>query len=183
MNHQSISSVTQSCPTLHDPVDCSTPGLPVHRQHLEFTEIQVHWVSDAMQLAHLLPPLLVLHSAFPASGSFSVNGFFSSGHQSIRASAPASIPPMNIQGWFALRSTGLVPLQSKGFSSVFSSTTIRHQFFRTQPSLWSATFHVPISYRHFLFGKKFIQFYPFFKLGCLFYRIPDFLVVFILGEN
>ena len=104
--------------------------------------------------------------SFPASGSFSVNGFFSSGRQSIGASAPVSVPPMNIQGWFALRLTGLIPLQSKGFSRVFSSTIIRHQFFRTHPSLSSVTFHVPISYLHFLFGKKSIQFYPFFKLGC-----------------
>ena len=51
------SSVTQSCPTLCDPMDCSTPSLPVHHQLLEFTQIHVHWVSDAIQPSHpLLSP-------------------------------------------------------------------------------------------------------------------------------
>ena len=54
-----FSSVTQSCPTLCDPMDCSTPGLPVHHQLLEFTQTHVHWVSDAIQPSH---PLL---SPFP----------------------------------------------------------------------------------------------------------------------
>ena len=44
-----IRSVTQSCPTLHDPMNCSTPGLPVHHQLLEFTQTQIHRVSDAIQ--------------------------------------------------------------------------------------------------------------------------------------
>ena len=44
-----FSSVTQSCTTLCDPIDCSMPGLPVHHQLLEFTQTHVHWVSDAIQ--------------------------------------------------------------------------------------------------------------------------------------
>ena len=80
--------------------------------------------------------------SFPASGSFPVSHFFPSGGQSTgagaSASASASIPPMNIQGWFPLGLTGLISLLSKGLSRVFSSTTVwRHQFFDTQPSLWS----------------------------------------------
>ena len=51
--HQ-VSSVTQSCPTLCDPMDCSTPGLSVHHQLLEFTQTHVHWVSDAIQPSHPL---------------------------------------------------------------------------------------------------------------------------------
>ena len=47
-------SVTKSCPTLCDPIDCSTPGLPVHHQHPEFTQTHVHWVSDAIQPSHPL---------------------------------------------------------------------------------------------------------------------------------
>ena len=50
-----FSSVTQSCPTLCDPMNCSTPGLPVHHQLLEFTLTHVHQVSDAIQPSHLLP--------------------------------------------------------------------------------------------------------------------------------
>ena len=75
--------------------------------------------------------------SFPASGSFPMSWLFPSGSQSIRASASASVLPVNIQGWFPLRLTGLISLQSKGFSRVFSSTTIwMHQFFGAQPALW-----------------------------------------------
>ena len=52
-----FSSVTQSCLTLCDPMNCSMPGLPVHQQLLEFTQTHVHWVGDAIQLSHpLLSP-------------------------------------------------------------------------------------------------------------------------------
>ena len=58
-------SVTQLCPTLCDPMDCSTPGLPVHHQLLEFTQTHVHRVSDAIQPPHPLlspsPPALNLY--------------------------------------------------------------------------------------------------------------------------
>ena len=77
---------------------------------------------------------------FPASGSFLMSWLFASGGQSIGASASASVLPMNIQGLFHLGLTVLIFLQSKGLSRVFSSTTIqRHQFFGTQPSLWSSS--------------------------------------------
>ena len=73
--------------------------------------------------------------SFPASGSFPMSRLFSSGGQSIGASASASVLPMNIQEWFPLGLTGLISLQSKGLSRVLSSITIRkHQFFSTQPS-------------------------------------------------
>ena len=49
-----FSLVPQSCPTLFDPMDCSTPGLPVHCQLPEFTQTHVHWVGDAMQPSHPL---------------------------------------------------------------------------------------------------------------------------------
>ena len=63
---------------------------------------------------------------------------FTSGGQSIGASASASVLPMNIQNWFPLGLTSLISLQSKGFSRVFSSTTDqKHQFFSAQPSLLS----------------------------------------------
>ena len=76
--------------------------------------------------------------SFPVSRSFSVSQLFPSGGQSIRASASASVLPVNIQGCLPLGLTGLISLQSKGLSRVFSSTTIwKHQFFGTQPSLWS----------------------------------------------
>ena len=76
--------------------------------------------------------------SFPVSGSFLMCQLFASSDQGIGASASASVFPMNIQGWFPFRLTGLISLLSQGLSWVFSSTTVRkHQFFGTQPSLWS----------------------------------------------
>ena len=75
--------------------------------------------------------------SFPASGSFPVRQLFASGGQSIEASAWASLLPVYIQGWFPLGLTGLISLQSKGLSRVFSSTIWKHQFFSAQPSVWS----------------------------------------------
>ena len=76
--------------------------------------------------------------SFPASGSFPMNRLFTSGGQSIGASASTSVLPMSIQCCFPLGLTGFISLLSEGLSRVFSSTTIRkHQFFSAQPSLWS----------------------------------------------
>ena len=75
--------------------------------------------------------------SFPPSGSFPMSQLFASGGQSIGASAPASVLPVNIQGWFSLGLTSLI-LLSKDLSRVFSSTRIwKHQFISIQPSLWS----------------------------------------------
>ena len=76
--------------------------------------------------------------SFPASGSFPRSQFFTSGGQSIRVSASASVLRMNTQDWFLLGLTGSISLQSKGLSRVFSNTTVqKHQFFGAQLSLWS----------------------------------------------
>ena len=76
--------------------------------------------------------------SFPASGSFQMIWFFTSGGQSIGASASKSVFPNNVQDWFPLEWAGLISLQSKGLLRVFSSTTIqRHQLFDTQFFLWS----------------------------------------------
>ena len=73
--------------------------------------------------------------SFPASGSFPMSRLFEWGGQSIGASASASVLPMNIQDWFPLGWTGWMSLQSKGFSRVFSNTTVqKHQFFGAQLS-------------------------------------------------
>ena len=76
--------------------------------------------------------------SFPASGSFPMNQLFTSGGQSIGASASALFLPRNIQGWFPLGLTSLISLLPKGLSRVFSSTKIeKHQFLGAQPPLWS----------------------------------------------
>ena len=91
--------------------------------------------SNHLILCH---PLFLLPSIFPASGSFPISQFLASGGQSIEASASTSVLPKNIQDWFPLGLTSLLYLQSKGLSRVFSNTTVqKHQFFSTQPSLWS----------------------------------------------
>ena len=79
--------------------------------------------------------------SFPASRSFQMSQLFTSGAQSIGASASAL--PMNIQDWSPLGWTGWISLQSKGLSRIFSNTTVqKHQFFGAQLSLWSNS-HVP----------------------------------------
>ena len=133
-----FSSVAQSCLTLCDPMNRSTPGLPVHHQLLEFSQTHVHWVGNAIQPSHPLsspsPPALNLSQH---QGLFQ---WVRSSHQV--AKALASLLPMNIQGWSPLGLTSLISLQSKGLSRVFSSTTVKkHQLFGTQHSLW-ANYHI-----------------------------------------
>ena len=131
-----FSSVTQLCLTLWKPIDCSTPGLPVHHQFPEFTQTHAHWVGDAIQPSHPVSP-----TSPPALNLSQHQHLFqwvssASGGQNIGASA--SILPMNSQGWFLLGVTGLISLLSMRLLRVFSSSTVqKHQFFSVQPSLWS----------------------------------------------
>ena len=82
-------------------------------------------------------PFFSCLQSFPASGSFLMSQLFSSGGQSIGVSGSASVLPINIQDWFPLGLTGLISLQCKGLSRVFSSTTVqKHRFFGIQLSLW-----------------------------------------------
>ena len=132
----SCCSVAKSRPTLGHPMGYSMPGLPVLHYLPEFAQIHVRWVSDAINHLILCCPLL-LFSFFPASGSFPVSQLFTSGGQSIRASASPLVLPMNIQDWFPLGWTGLISLQSREFSRVFSNTTVQNlKFFSAQFSLW-----------------------------------------------
>ena len=85
--------VTQSCQTLCDPMNCSQPGLPVHHQLPEFTQIHVHLVSMPSSHLILCRPLLLPPSIFPASGSFQMSQFCASGGQSISFSL--NISPSN----------------------------------------------------------------------------------------
>ena len=94
-------SVTPSCPTLCNLMDCSTPGFPVLHCLLEFVQILVHWVGDAIQPSHpLLSPFSSCLQSFPASGSFPMSQLFTSGGLSIGVSASASVLPVNIQSRF-----------------------------------------------------------------------------------
>ena len=122
----------------------ATPGLQHFR--LPCHSLSPRVCSNSCPLSRWYHPIISFFVApfssrplsFPASGSFPMSWLFTSGDQSIRASASASVLPMNIQGWFPLELTDLISLLCKGLSRVFSSTTIqKNQLLSTQPSLWS----------------------------------------------
>ena len=108
-----------SCVWLCDLMDCSIPSFPVLYCLPEFAQIPVLscWCCLTILLA---AGLFFCFQSFPASGSFPVSWPFASGGQSCGASA--LVLPVNTQGWFPLGLTGLISLQSRGLSRVFSST-------------------------------------------------------------
>ena len=130
-----FSSVTQSCPTLCNPMNRSTPGLPVHLKLPEFTQTHAHRVSDAIQPSHPLSSPSPPAPNPSKSGSFPMSQLFTRGGQSIGVSVSASVLPMNTldlspSGW-----TGWISLQPKGLSRVFSNTIVqKHPFFGAQLS-------------------------------------------------
>ena len=134
-----FSSVAQSCPTLCDPMNRSTPGLPVHHQLLEFTQTHVHQVSDAIQPSHPLSS-----SSPPAPNpsqhqeSFPMSQLFAWGGQRIGVSASASVLPMNTEDWSPSEWTGWISLQSR--DSQESSPTLQ---FKSINSLALSFFHSP----------------------------------------
>ena len=128
-----FSSVAQSCPTLCDPMNHSTLGLPVHHPHLELTQAQVHQVGDMIQPSHHL-----LSPSPPALNPSQHQGLFqwvnsTSDGQSIGVSSSTSVLPMNTKDWSPLGWTVWISLQFKVLSRVFSNTTDqKHQFFCAQ---------------------------------------------------
>ena len=121
-----FSSVAQSCLTLCDPMNRSTLGLPVHHQLSEPAQTHVHRVSDAIQTSHpLLSPSPPDFNLSQHQGLFQGVSSSQQVAESTGVSASASILPMNIQNWFPLGWTGLISLQSKGLSRVFSNTTVQ----------------------------------------------------------
>ena len=133
--HSSI-QFTQSCPTLwphglqHAILPCSSPTPKPCSNSCSSSR----WCHRTISSSDV--PFSSCLQSFPASGSFSKSQSFTSGGQSIGVSASASVFPMSTQDWFPLRLTGLISLQSKGLSRVFSNTTVqKHLFFSTQPFL------------------------------------------------
>ena len=126
-----------SCVWLCNPMDYSTPGLPVHHQLQELTQTHVSRVSDGSS-NHLIfcYPLLLLPSIFPGIRVFSNESVLHMRWPKDGVSASASVLPMNIQDWFPLRWTGWISLQFKGLSRLSSNTTVqKHEFFSPQLSL------------------------------------------------
>ena len=112
-----FSSVAQSCPTLCDPMNRSTPGLPVHHQLPEFTQTHVHRVGDGIQPSHPLSSLLLLPPIPPR----------------IRVFSNESTLPMRWPKYWSF-SFNISP-SNEGLSRVFSNTTVqKHQFFSIQLS-------------------------------------------------
>ena len=104
---------------------------------LRLISIELMMLSNHLILCHSLLPC---PQSFPTSESFPMSWLFTSSGQNIGASDSVYVLPMIIQSWFPLGLTSLISLQSKELSRVFSNTTIRkHQFFGTQPSLWSSS--------------------------------------------
>ena len=130
-----FSSFAQLCPTLCDPMNRSTPGLPVYHQLPEITQTQVHRVSDAIQPSHPL-----LSPSPPAPNPSHIRVF--SNKSTLRIRWPkywsfsfSIIPSKETPGLISFRMDWLISLQSKGLSRVFSNTTVqKHQFFSAQLS-------------------------------------------------
>ena len=125
-----FSSVTQSCLTLCDPMNRSTPFLsPTPRVHPN-PRPSSRWCHPAIS-SSVVP--FSCSQSLPASEFFPMSQLFAWGGQRIGVSALASVLPKNTQHWSPLEWTGWISLQSKGLSRVFSNTTVqKHQFFGTQ---------------------------------------------------
>ena len=116
-------SDAQSCPTLHNPTDCSTPGYPILHHLLEFAQTHIHWVSDA------IPPSHPLSSPFPPALSLSQHqGLFQwvgSLHQVIKYWSFSISPSSEYSGLISFEIDWFDLLQSRELLRVFSSTTVQ----------------------------------------------------------
>ena len=128
-------SVAQSCLNLCNRMHCSTTGFPVLHHLLELCQTHGRWAGNAIKPSH------PLSSPFPPALSLSQHqGLFQwvSSLYQVAKVLELQLQHQDIQDWFLLGLTGLISLQCKGLSRVFSNITVKkHQFFSTQPSLWS----------------------------------------------
>ena len=117
----------------HEPQHASPPcPLPTPRVYPNSCPLS-RWCHP--NISSSVVPFSSYPQSFPASGSFQMSQLFTSGGQSIGVSATTSILPMNTQDWSSLEWTGLISLESKGLSRVFSNTTVqKHQLFGSQLS-------------------------------------------------
>ena len=128
--------------------DCSMPGFPVHHQLLELTQLMSidQWCHPTISSSVFLFSSCL--QSFPASGSFPMSQFFTSGGRSIGVSASASVLLTNIQDWFLLGLPGLICLQYKGLSRIFFNTSSKASI------LWSSAFFiVQLSHPYMTTGK------------------------------
>ena len=109
-NAYQFSSVTQSCLSLCDSVDCSIPSLPVHHQLPELAQNHVHWISDVIQPSHPLQPLFLLPSVFLSIRLFSSESLFCIRWPKYWSFSFSISPSKNIQDWFPLGLIGWISL-------------------------------------------------------------------------
>ena len=147
-NSVQFSSLTQLCPTFCDPMNCSTPGLPVHHQLPEFTQTHVHQVSHAIQPSHPLSSLLLLPPIPPSIRVFSKESTRAGGGQSTGVSAIASFPPKNTQDQ-SLEWTGWISLQVQGILK----SLLQHHSSKAAILRLSAFFTVQLSHPYMTTGK------------------------------
>ena len=112
------------------------PGLPVHHQLPELTQTHVHRIGDAIQPSHPLVPFSSCLQSFPASGSFPMSQFFTSGGKNIGISSLSISPSNEYSGLISFRmdwSKGLLAVQG-ALKGLLQHTVQKHQFFSAQPS-------------------------------------------------
>ena len=132
--------VTKLCPTLWNPMDCNRPGFPALHHLLEFAQTHVHCFSDAANHLILCRPLLLLPSVFPSIRVFSNVSALLIRWQKYWSFSFSISPSNEYSGLISYRIDWFDLLAVQELSRVFSSTTLqKHQFFSTQPSLWSSS--------------------------------------------
>ena len=135
-----VSVYSQSGPTICYPMDCSTPAsLSITNSRSLLKLLSIKSVMPSNHLILSVIPLSSRLQSFPASGSFPMSQFFTSGGQSIGVSASASVLPMNMQDWFALGWIGWITLLSKGFflhRLISFRASLVAQLVKNPPAMW-----------------------------------------------
>ena len=137
----------QSCPTLCDPIDCSTPNFPVIHEQGAYSNSCPLSQRCHPNISSSVVPFSSRLQSFPASGSFPMSQFFASGGQSIGVSASASVLPMNSQDR-SLEWTGWISLLSKGLIK-----SVQHHSAKASIFWCSAFFTVQLSHPYMTMGK------------------------------
>ena len=175
-------SVTKLRPTFRKPMDCSTPGSSVLHYLLEFAQIHVlssRWCY--LTISSSATPFSSCLQSFQASRSFPMSQLFTSGGQSIRSSALASVLPINIHGWFHLGLTGLISLLSKGVLSL-----LQHHNSKAWILQHSAFLMVQLSHLYMTTGKIItLTIWTFVSkvMSLHFNMLPRFLIDFFQGAS
>ena len=145
-----FSSVTQSCLTLCNPMDCSRPGLPVHHQLPELSQTHVHWVSDAIQPSHPLSSPSSLPSIFPSIRVFSNESILRTSQPKYWSFSFSISLSMKIRDWFPLECTGWIPPAVQGTPK----NLLQHHSSKASILWHSAFFIVQLSYPYMTTGKN-----------------------------